>query len=104
MQVAGLLPLLKYNRDQERAADEEALAAVAAVYGHLGGAREVFAVLGKLGRDDSARIGILQTHPLSAERLARVDELARLRGWAPDGPVRELPPALAKLKAAQRTQ
>ncbi len=104
VQAAGMLPLLKYNRDQERAADEEALAAVAAVYGHVGGAREVFAVLGKLGRDESTRVGILETHPLGSERLARVDELARLRGWAPDGPVRELPPALAKLKAAKRTE
>jgi len=104
VQLAGMLPLLKYNRDQERAADEEALAAVAAVYGHVGGAREVFTVLGKLGGDEAARVGILQTHPLGSERLARVDELARLRGWAREGPVRELPPALAQLKPAKRAE
>jgi beta-barrel assembly-enhancing protease len=102
VELAGMLSLLKYNRDQERAADQEALAAIAAVYGHVGGAREVFAVLGKLGRDESARVAILETHPLGAERLARVDELARERGWAPDGPRRALPPALAKLKPAKR--
>lgn len=102
VQLAGMLSLLKYNRDQERAADQEALAAIAAVYGHVGGAREVFAVLGRLGRDESARIAILETHPLGAERLARVDELARERGWAPDGPRRALPPALAKPKPAKR--
>jgi predicted Zn-dependent protease len=101
VQLAGMLPLLKYSRDQERAADEEALAAVAALYGHVGGAREVFAVLGKLGGDESARVGILQTHPFGSERLARVDELARARGWPPDGPVRALPPALAKLQPAK---
>jgi predicted Zn-dependent protease len=104
VQLAGMLPLLKYNRDQERAADEEALAAVAAVYGHVGGAREVFTVLGKLGGDEAARVGILQTHPLGSERLARIDELARARGWAREGPVRELPPALAQLKPAKRTE
>jgi predicted Zn-dependent protease len=101
VQLAGLLPLLKYNRDQERDADAEALAAVAAVYGHVGGAREVFTVLGKLGRDESARIAILETHPLGSERIARVDALARERGWATDGPRRELPPALARLKPAK---
>jgi predicted Zn-dependent protease len=101
VQLAGMLSLLKYDRDQERAADEEALAAVAAVYGHVGGAREVFEVLGKLGGDESARVGILQTHPLGSERRARVDELARLRGWKADGPVRPLPPALAQLKQAK---
>jgi predicted Zn-dependent protease len=102
VQLAGMLPLLKYNRDQERDADAEALAAVAAVYGHVGGARQVFAVLGKLGRDESARIAILETHPLGSERLERVDALARSRGWAPDGPQRELPAALAKLKPAKQ--
>jgi len=102
VQLAGMLPLLKYSRDQERAADEEALAAVAALYGHVGGALEVFTVLGRLGGDESARVGILQTHPFGSERLARVDELARARGWRTDGPVRELPPALARLQPAKR--
>ena len=102
VRLAGMLPLLKYNRDQERDADEEALAAVAAVYGHVGGAREVFALLGKLGRDESVRIAILETHPLGSERRERVDALARSRGWAPDGPQRELPAALTKLKPAKQ--
>ena len=38
VQVTGMLPLLGYDRDQERAADDEARATVAAVYGHVGGA------------------------------------------------------------------
>ena len=100
VQVAGVLPLLKYGRDQERAADEEALRALAAVYGHVAGARELFALFAKIGRDEALQIGLLHTHPFTSERLARVDELARERGWALAGRVRELPPALARLKRA----
>jgi len=100
VQVAGVLPLLKYGRDQERAADEEALRALAAVYGHVAGARELFALFAKIGRDEALQIGLLHTHPFTSERLARVDELARERGWALEGRVRELPPALARLKRA----
>ncbi|HEU0204155.1 MAG TPA: M48 family metallopeptidase [Burkholderiaceae bacterium] len=100
VQTAGVLPLLKYTRDQERAADAEALRAVAAVYGHLAGARELFNALAKIGGDDSARVTLLQTHPLTSERLATVDALARERGWALEGEVRPLPPALARLQAA----
>ncbi len=97
LQTAGTLPLLKYSRDQESAADAEAFAAVAKVYGHVGGAKETFAELAKLGRGGMTP-AFLQTHPLSMERVAAAERTARERGWALDGPRTPLPPALAVLK------
>jgi hypothetical protein len=37
-----MLPLLKCSRTQESDSDTEALAALAAVYGHVGGASDAF--------------------------------------------------------------
>ncbi len=100
MQMAATLPLLKYSRDQEAAADREAIIAVARVYGHAGGAHDALSALGRI-RPDSGDVGLLRTHPVSAERVAAVEALARERGWALDGARTPLPAALAELKDAK---
>ncbi len=100
LQTAGTLPLLKYSRDQESAADAEAFAAVAKVYGHVGGAKETFTELAKIGGGGYSP-AFLQTHPLSLERVAAAERTARERGWALDGPRTPLPPGLAALKPAE---
>lgn len=97
MQMAATLPLLKYSRDQEAAADREAIVAVAKVYGHAGGAHDALSALGRI-RPDRGDASFLRTHPVSAERVAAVENLARERGWALDGKRTTLPPALAALK------
>lgn len=107
LQTAGTLPLLKYSRNQESDADAEALAALAAVYGHVGGARDAFTVMSKLGSAESSRgpqVNILRTHPLTAERIASVDRLAAERGWKVEGERKPLPPALARLKSEKSDQ
>lgn len=98
IQSAGTLPLLNYSRNQESDSDAEALAALAAVYGHVGGARDAFSVMSKLGSPGAPQVTILRTHPLTAERIAAVDRIAAARGWKLDGERRPLPPALARLK------
>lgn len=98
LQTAGTLPLLKYSRDQESNADAEALAALAAVYGHVGGARDAFSAMARLGAPGAPPVAVLRTHPLTAERIAAVDRIAAERGWKLDGERRPLPPALARLK------
>lgn len=98
LQTAGTLPLLKYSRDQESSADTEALAALAAVYGHVGGARDAFGVMSKLGSPGAPPVAVLRTHPLTAERIAAVDRIAAQRGWKLDGERRPLSPALAQLR------
>jgi len=102
VQTAGVLPLLKYSRNQESAADAEALAALAAVYGHVGGARDTFNAFAKLASPGAAPVTILRTHPLTAERIAAAERLAAERGWKLDGERRALPPALARLQQEKR--
>ena len=101
MQTAGVLPLLKYSRNQEIAADAEAMAALAAVYGHIGGARDTFNAFAQL-KPEAGHVTILRTHPLTSERIAAVEQMAAQRGWKLDGERRPLPPALARLKQESR--
>jgi predicted Zn-dependent protease len=97
MQMAATLPLLKYSREQESAADREAVVALARVYGHAGGAHDALGTLGRI-RPDGGDAAFLRTHPVSAERVAAVERIARERGYALDRPRTPLPPALAALK------
>lgn len=101
LHTAGVLPLLSYSRAQESAADSEALAAMAAVYGHVGGAIDIFKVFARL-QSETAHATILRSHPLTSARIAAVDQAAARHGWKLDGARRPLPPALAKLKRAQQ--
>jgi beta-barrel assembly-enhancing protease len=98
VQTAGILPLLKYSRNQESAADAEAMAALAAVYGHIGGARDTFNAFAKLKPEASSQVSILRSHPLTSERIASIERMAAERGWKLDGERRPLPPALARVK------
>lgn len=82
---AGLLSALSFSRDQERAADADGLQALVVLYGHAGGAQEVFRVL----EQETARLpappAILRTHPLDADRIESIASLARDNNWALEG-------------------
>jgi predicted Zn-dependent protease len=98
---AGMLTLLSFNREQEREADDEALRVIAAEYGHLAGAVELFTAFTTLQAKLPAgmtQVEFLQTHPLTANRTAAVDAWAKANGVAMTGPVRPLPPALAAIR------
>jgi predicted Zn-dependent protease len=79
---------LRMSRDDEREADALALELLVATYGHVGGATDFFARL--VDRDPSARLAWLQTHPLSIERIRRIEALAAERGYR-FGATRPLP-------------
>lgn len=100
---AGVATLLTFNRDQERAADEAALRALAAEYGHVGGAVEMFDVFlrlpGAQRESGSAAVEFLRTHPLAANRRQAIDDWAQANHVSISGPKRPLPPALAALRA-----
>jgi Zn-dependent protease with chaperone function len=98
---AGLATTLSFNRDQEREADDDALAVVAAEYGHLGGAVDLFRTMAALpGADNPAQqVELLRTHPLTRSRQAAIGEWARRHGIALEGARRPLPAAVAALRA-----
>jgi beta-barrel assembly-enhancing protease len=73
---------LGYSRRAERRADEAALAAVTARYGHAGGAAAVFEVLaGYAGPLRDATPTLLSTHPADEERIERLRQAAQ--DWNP---------------------
>ncbi len=91
---AGLLTMLRFNREMERAADRAALATLERYYGHTAGAAEFFRRL--QARDD---LGIwadfLRTHPRPSERLAAIEAQSPSRDG--DGEVEPLPAPLQRL-------
>jgi Zn-dependent protease with chaperone function len=68
---------LAHDRDQEFEADEFALRRVRDAYGTTEGSLEFFEWVAKQNPTNSAVVRITQTHPLPAERLARLRELQR---------------------------
>lgn len=92
-QAAGLA-MLGYSRAQEAQADEAALAAVVALYGHAGGMLELFERLG--ARPDGPALELLRSHPLTPDRLDAVRNRARDAGWATTGANTPLPAALER--------
>lgn len=84
----GLVPRLAtlvalgYSRSAEARADERAVAALTARYGHAGGAASVFQVLAKHAGTVSGKApSFLSTHPADAQRIASLERAAA--GWEP---------------------
>ena len=71
---AGILPNLKFSRDQETEADRIALAAVDSYYGHINGAADLF----RLFKDAEGGVlrtplTVFRTHPMTDERLQMIE-------------------------------
>lgn len=100
---AGTVTLLSFNRDQERQADEEALRVLAAEYGHVGGALDLFAVFARAQAEQAAAlvptVEFLATHPLTANRVAAVRRWAAQNGRSVEGARRPLAGAVAEVRA-----
>ena len=90
---ASLITTLAYNRAQEEAADRQALTTLALHYGHVGGATELFLLLGEDGTDGLATgtPELFSTHPAPDDRIERIRRIAREAGWPLEGPRRPLP-------------
>lgn len=91
------LALLGYSREQEAQADDEALAAVVALYGHGRGVVELFASMRLASPDAGSPIEVLRSHPLTAARVEAVRQRALHAGWPTTGELTALPSALAHL-------
>ncbi len=88
------IALLGYSRDQEQQADDEALRAVAALYGHAGGVAALFKTLGAQSKAGEMPIDVLRSHPLTHDRIDAARRGASELGVRIDGPLTPLPPAL----------
>lgn len=93
--TAAQLALLGYERDAERQADADALAASLALYGHGGGVAALFAALPQA--EAAAGTAWLRSHPETAERLAFLQTEAAARGQRLVGPATPLPLELRTL-------
>ncbi|MEM7361277.1 MAG: M48 family metallopeptidase [Pseudomonadota bacterium] len=82
------LSLLKFSRDQESQADQAAAAGLQALYGHIGGAKDLFQSFAELeGQDSVTNPGVVElfrSHPHSANRWIELQSLADTRGWLVD--------------------
>lgn len=76
---------LKYGRDLETQADEEAVAALARHYGHVGGMGQIFEDFQRMQRNTKIPPEILQSHPDFVTRLAHMKDLATENGYALTG-------------------
>lgn len=73
-----------FSREQETNADEFGLSLVEAVYGHVEGAFDFFEREADISTGAELS-GWVSTHPLSARRIAELEDLARERGWSLSG-------------------
>ena len=81
LQEAGLLTILHYNRRQESEADEVAIAALQTHYGHVAGATGLFRIFLKEEKEAQQLPAFLSTHPLSEERIRRLQQMASQNRW-----------------------
>jgi predicted Zn-dependent protease len=99
---SGMLTLLTFSRAQEEEADDAGLAALAAVYGHAGGATGTFKTMSGAAREKGRAEPpkFLSTHPVTPERIARLERAIAASGWKPDGARTPIPQAVREaLKA-----
>jgi predicted Zn-dependent protease len=82
------LSMLQFSRQQETQADITAAHAIFSVYGHIGGAEELFKKFSRLETetfDSSAGIELFRSHPYSKDRWAALKAFAQERSWPTQG-------------------
>lgn len=99
--AGGQLLIRRYSREQEAAADRDALLALNAHYGHVGGATRLFEVLRPFDRTSLPEAGgsvreVLSTHPAIAQRIEAIRTSATENGW----PALETQPYPEEVRAA----
>lgn len=83
--LAAGLSGLKYSRDVETAADEEAVAALARYYGHVNGMNQIFRDALTLQKQSKAPPEFLSSHPDFLGRMEHMEDIARQNEWDLDG-------------------
>lgn len=92
--LAGSLGAANFSRDMESQADAAALGAVQAIYGHVAGADDLFALFMEQRTDKGTGMfeEFFSTHPLDVERMLSIAQLAESNGWSRSGSITPLPP------------
>ncbi len=80
---AGLLTLLRFNREMEREADRAALATLERYFGHTAGAAEFFRRI-QARADGGAWADFLRTHPAPDERIESIEARSTATGGEPE--------------------
>lgn len=90
---AGLLTVLKFNRDMEKQSDKEAMKTLHTLYGHLGGGAELFKIFHKMrdSMDADEPAELFSTHPLDQDRIDSFSLVAKQKGWSETGTLTPLP-------------
>lgn len=90
---AGVYTQLHYSRGMEGAAVAAALHAVNQLYGHIGGAVELFNILrAERERSGSGEMpAFFSSHPLDRDRMQAILATSRQQGWRDDGQATPLP-------------
>lgn len=106
IEQTGQVGMLKFSRSHEQQADDAGLAALQKLYGHIGGAEEVFAAI-KAEEKNGYVPQFLSTHPDIGNRIQHIRELrqqwgqkqpaltplpARFMSWLGDKPSTNQPP------------
>jgi predicted Zn-dependent protease len=90
----GALTMLSFTRSQEEEADATALAAVAAVYGHIAGADSFFRSMLAEARPGGEVPRFLSSHPLTPARIEALNAAAARNGWSMAGATTPVPDAI----------
>ncbi|MFK8079777.1 MAG: M48 family metallopeptidase [Granulosicoccus sp.] len=92
---AGTITGMQFTRGMEVTADEYALSALNASYGHVNGAIALFDLFkdarGAHGGTPKALDSFFSTHPLDQDRVGAVIERANSEAWSLEGPLTSLP-------------
>ena len=97
---AGLVTTLRFGREQETSADLEAMDTLQRYYHHLDGAAALFeALINEKEKHGFSPLAFLRTHPLTSERIERINHRAAANP-RPDGvKLVELPEIIKQLHA-----
>jgi Zn-dependent protease with chaperone function len=95
---AGIFTILHFSREMETEADIEAFAVIADMYGHVGGASDLFELIAEVMQKEGMRQqpAIFSSHPLDDMRIATMEKIAGNNGWSLEGKRTSLPKKFAQ--------
>ena len=88
----SLLTALSFTRDQERDADNTALASLATQYGHTQGSKSLFEIFQSYEKENNISTPeFFSSHPVTKDRINNIDRLSEKQNWKNRGELTKLP-------------